>query len=86
MSWGERSCINRGKCPIPEECKMSTCNVSCKKYLHDGVTTPDSYVLKIEPDRTEQMIGNTRIRTDGRCSMCFGEPLQHKDWCPIAKT
>lgn len=42
MSWGERSCIHSGNCPIPIECSFETCNVNCRKYEHDGETATDS--------------------------------------------
>jgi len=42
MSWGERSCKHGGKCPIPEECTMGTCNVNCREYVWDGETPADS--------------------------------------------
>lgn len=40
MSWGERSC--KKPCRCPQKCTILTCNVSCKEYLWDGQTMPDS--------------------------------------------
>ena len=42
MSWGERSCVHKGKCPIPEERSIGTCDVKCREYRWDGSTKPDS--------------------------------------------
>lgn len=36
MSWGEKSCIHYCNCPIPDECKMNTCNINCRKYEWDN--------------------------------------------------
>lgn len=41
MSWGERSCIFSGGCPVDGGPTMETCNVSCQSYAPNG-TTPDS--------------------------------------------
>ena len=41
MSWGERSCIFKNKCPMDNR-SCSTCNVDCRSYKHDGKTKPDS--------------------------------------------
>jgi len=40
MSWGERSCINIGKCDM--EPTSSTCNVDCIKYEWDKKSTRDT--------------------------------------------
>ena len=61
MSWGERSCVNSGKCPIPDECNISTCNVDCREYSWDGVTKPDS-------TSTDRYIPDTHVK----CHICMG--------------
>ena len=40
MSWGERSCLK--PCRVPEDCKITTCNVDCPAYIWDKKTKPDS--------------------------------------------
>ena len=68
MSWGEKSCVHyqNNDCPIPEEeVSCGTCNVKCKSYVWDEVTTPDtdfsssavrSYLSKSEADWCERFL------------------------------
>lgn len=39
MSYGERSCLQYGRCDIGA---AEQCNVDCSKYDNDHVTKPDS--------------------------------------------
>lgn len=49
MSWGERSCIHSGNCPIPDECSITKCNINCRRYEWDKETKQDQF-FKIEKD------------------------------------
>ena len=68
MSWGERSCKHFGKCPIPDRCKMSTCNVDCPRYVWDEKTKQDSVRKGIQPATGPTiMFGGKRLnRTERR--------------------
>lgn len=64
MSWGERSCIHK-PCIIPDECSYETCNVDCRCYKWNGLTTPDSVsATSKKSDEVKQQSNTLKTKWD----------------------